>query len=241
MTILDRNSPIPLYFQLKNVLLQKIEQAEWQAGDLIPSEQELQDIFGLSRTTVRQTLSELVNEGWLDRHRGRGTFVTSPKMTHDPLRRLGASDYLEQQGIEPGWRVVEIGWCEPPDGVRERLQLPENARVYRIHRLRLANGQPIGYHYAYLPEAVVGYVNEAALTDGGSLRYLRGAPQMEGSVASRTIEAALADEPEMAQLGAKRGEAILVIERTILAADGTPLELLWAAYRGDRFKYQITI
>ena len=241
MTVLDRNSPIPLYFQLKNVLLQKIEQDEWQTGDLIPSEQELQDTFGLSRTTVRQTLSELVNEGWLNRHRGRGTFVMRPKMTHDPLRRWGASEYLEQQGIEPGWQVVEMGWCEPPDGVRERLQLAEDARVYRIHRLRLANGQPIGYHYAYLPEALAGYINEAALTDGGSLRYLRGAPQMENSLAQRTIEATTADEPEVAQLAAKRGEAILVIERMILADDGTPLELLWAAYRGDRFKYQVTV
>ena len=241
MTILDRSSPIPLYYQLKNILLQKIEEQEWQIGDLIPSEQELQDTFGLSRTTVRQTLSELVNEGWLNRHRGRGTFVTRPKMTHDPVRRLGASDYLQQQGIQPSWRVIETGWCEPPDGVRDRLHLPDDARVYRIHRLRLANGEPIGYHYAYLPEAVVGYINEAALMDGGSLRYLRGAPQMENSIANRTIEATIADEPEIRQLGAKRGEAILVIERTILAVDGTPLELLWAAYRGERFKYQIKL
>ena len=99
MTVLDRNSPIPLYYQLKNVLLTKIQQSEWQAGDLIPSEQELQETFGLSRTTVRQTLSELVNEGWLSRHRGRGTFVTHPTMTHNPIRRLGASEYLEQQGF----------------------------------------------------------------------------------------------------------------------------------------------
>lgn len=241
MTVLDRNSPIPLYFQLKNILLRKIEQAEWEAGELIPSEQELQDMYGLSRTTVRQTLSELVNEGRLNRHRGRGTFVSPPQMTHNPAQRLGATEYLAQQGIETGWQLLSADWAEPPKGVRQRLKLGEQVRVYRIHRLRLANQETIGYHYAYLPEAIVPYINQAKLTEGGSLRYLRDAPQMADSLAHRTIEAVNAEVPEVEQLQAQLGDPILAIERLIVAADGTPLELLWAAYRGDRFKYQITI
>lgn len=242
MTTIDRSSPIPLYYQLKQILLQKIEAQEWSTGDLIPSEQELQDRYGLSRTTVRQTLADLVNEGRLNRHRGRGTFVAAPRMTHDPVRRLGVSEYLAQQGIEPGWLVIEAGWADdPPQGVKERLQIADDGRVYRIHRHRTANGDPIGYHYAYLPAAIVPYVNEAALVEGGSLRYLRHAPQMENSTAYRIIEAALADEAEVSQLGAQPGDPILMIERIITAVDGTPIELLWAAYLGDRFKYQITI
>jgi GntR family transcriptional regulator len=242
MTVsLNRESPVPLYYQLKQILVDKIDGAEWQTGDLIPSEQELQETYGLSRTTVRQTLAEMVNEGLLQRHRGRGTFVAQPQMTHDPVRRLGVSEYLEQQGIEPGWQIISTDWAEPPEGVRERLQLAETVRVYRIHRLRTANGEPIGYHYAYLPEFMVQHINVAALTEGASLRYLRNAPQMEGSTAYRTIEATIADDPEISQLGAKRGDPILAIERILTAVDQTPIELLWAAYRGDRFKYQITI
>ena len=63
MQTLDRSSPLPLYFQLKQILLERIEQGEWQPGDLMPGEQDLQDTYGLSRTTVRQTLGDLVNEG----------------------------------------------------------------------------------------------------------------------------------------------------------------------------------
>lgn len=241
MTVLDRNSPIPLYFQLKNILLEKIEQAEWKAGEIIPSEQELQEAYGLSRTTVRQTLSELVNEGRLNRHRGRGTFVSPPQMTHNPVQRLGATEYLAQQGIQTGWELLSADWVEPPDGVRDRLQVKKQVRIYRIHRLRLANHETIGYHYAYLPAFIVPYINQDKLTEGGSLRYLRDAPPMAESLAHRTIEATIATEPEVNQLGAKTGEPILAIERLIVAANGKPLELLWAAYRGDRFKYQITI
>jgi GntR family transcriptional regulator len=241
MLTVNRASPIPLYYQLKQILVSKIDSQEWKSGDLIPSEQELQDTYSLSRTTVRQTLADMVNEGLLTRHRGRGTFVASKKMTHDPIRRLGASDYMEQQGITPGWQVVQHGWTEPPEGVRERLHLPDNAPVYRIHRLRLADGEPIGYHFAYLPELIVPYINEAALTEGGSLRYLRAAPQMTDSTVHRAIEATIADKPEIDMLGIPAGHPILAIERTITAVDGTIIELVWAAYRGDRFKYQITI
>lgn len=241
MTVLDRESPIPLYFQLKQLLLEKIEQAEWRPGDLIPSEQELQDNYGLSRTTVRQTLSELVNEGRLDRQRGRGTFVTKPKFTHDPSNRLGATDYLRQQGIEPGWRLLDAAWIAPVEDVNEKLHLPAAAELFCIRRLRLANGEPIGYHIAYLPPLVAAQINQSALEEGGSLRYLRNVPQMHNSKAARTIEATAATKLEVEWLDMKPGDPVLQIERLLTAEDGTPLELLWASYRGDRFKYQVTI
>ena len=75
---IDRSSPLPLYYQLKQILLEKIESGLWSPGDLIPSEHELQETYGVSRTTVRQTLSDLVHEGVLVRHRGRGTLSRNP-------------------------------------------------------------------------------------------------------------------------------------------------------------------
>ena len=242
MTTIDRSSPIPLYYQLKQIILEQIESGEWQPGDLISGEQELQDTYGLSRTTVRQTLAELVNEGRLHRQRGRGTFVTQPKFSHDPKVRPGAEGYIQSEGLTPGWQVLSTSWIEePPEGVRGRLQIADNVNVFRIHRLRLANNKPIGYHFAYIPKPFVDQLNLDKLDEGGSLRYLRDLPQMHNSVAQRTIEATTANGPEIEMLNAAPGEAILTIERIVLAEDGTPIELLWAAYLGDRFKYQVTI
>jgi len=241
-TTIDRTSPMPLYFQLKQILLQKIDAGDWKPGDLIPGEQELQETHGISRTTVRQTLAELVNEGRLHRQRGRGTFVTRPKFAHDPNVRPGAAGYIQSEGLAPGWQVISADWVEqPPDGVRERLKITEDVRVFRIHRLRLANDEPIGYHFAYVAEPFVSQLDLDKLTEGGSLRYLRNIPQLHNSVAQRSIEATAANGPEVALLKATPGEPVLTIERVILADDGTPIELLWAAYRGDRFKYQVTI
>jgi len=239
---IDRTSPIPLYFQLKQILLEQIDAGTWQPGDLIPGEQELQDTYGLSRTTVRQTLADLVHEGRLHRQRGRGTFVTQPKFAHDPNVRPGAAEYIHSEGLTPGWEVISSDWVtDPPEGVRAKLKVSEDTRIFRINRLRLANNEPIGYHFAYVPEFVVPQLNLDKLTEGGSLRYLRNAPQMHNSVAQRAIEATAANGPEVQLLKASTGDPILTIERLIIAEDGTPIELLWAAYLGDRFKYQVTI
>jgi GntR family transcriptional regulator len=237
---IDRSSPMPLHYQLRQVLLAKIESGEWQPGDLIPSEPELGDTYGISRTTIRQTLSELVFEGRLTRHRGKGTFVASDKFAHSPNRQ-GLTLKLEEQGIRPGWRVLDERQVAAPAAVREALRLNGKPHVTRIRRLRLADAEPIGIHTVYLPEAIAAQINRAALQEGESLRYLGHLPQIQGSRAHRTIEAVAATGTDAKLLEVEPGSPILQIERLVVAADGTPLEFLQARYRGDRFKYQITL
>lgn len=239
MLSIDRTSPLPLHHQLKQHLLEKIESGEWKSDDLIPSEQELQDQFGLSRTTVRQALSDLVHEGLLIRERGRGTFVTPPKMTHSPDARKGLTEFMLEQGITPGWRVLEKGVVTADKETAVNLNLSPGSRVYRLSRLRLAEERPIGVHTAWLPEAIAAQINEAALLEGGSLQYISHIPQMMTSRASRTIEAVSASEPEASLLQMTPGSPILQITRIVRSSGGEPLEYLQAQYRGDRFKYQI--
>lgn len=240
MTALDRSSPLPLHYQLKQILLEKIEQGEWKPGDLIPGEAELQNTYAVSRITVRQALTDLVYEGRLIRQRGRGTFVALPKFEHNPARHRGFNHYLTQQGLTPGWRVLETGWGRPTAEVRKQLQLGPEARAYCIRRLRLANDEPVGYLVSWVPEAVAGQINHEALTEGESMRYLRHLPQMHNSRADRSLEAVAAGPLEARLLGLHKNAPIMRIERLVRAADGAPLEYLVALYRGDRLKYQFT-
>jgi len=236
---IDRSSPIPLHYQLKQVLLEKIESGDWKPEDMIPTEQELQNTFGISRTTVRQTLGELVFEGRLIRERGRGTFVAQPKMTHSPREHMSLTETLKAQGIKPGWDILDTHWITPVKDVREQLQLPEGARVYQIRRVRLAGEKPIGYHIAYIPEMVAEQINHDMLTTGGSLNYLRGVGLMHESLAKRTIEALAASQTEAKYLHIDPGSPVLLISRVVISATGMPIEYMQASYRGDRFKYQI--
>lgn len=239
MTRVDRQSPMPLYFQLKRLLLEKVTTHAWKPGDLVPSEQELQVGHQLSRTTVRQALTELVAEGYLVRQRGRGTFVAQPKFEHSPLRRRGISQYLIAQGLTPGLRVLDADWAHPTPAVRAALQLEAGQRAYRIRRLRLADDQPIGVLTSWLPETVARAIDTAALNQGESLHYLRNLPQMLKTRATRAIEAVPAREEEARLLLSRKGSPMLMIERTVIGADGAPVEFMRAVYRGDRLKYQV--
>lgn len=240
MTTIDRSLHLPLHFQLRQVLLARLEGGEWKPGDLIPTEHELQAKYGLSRTTVRQTLSELVFEGRLVRYRGRGTFVAGDKFAHSPNRQ-GLTHKLEEQGVRPGWQLLDERTVTAPPAVREALRLNGRTQVLRLRRLRLADAEPIGVHTAFLPEAIAAQINHAALEEGESLRYLSHLPQLAESRAHRTIEAVAATEADARWLEVEPGTPILQIERLVTAADGSPLEYLQARYRGDRFKYQITL
>ena len=240
MTRIDRSSPLPLYSQLKAILLQRIER-EWEPGELIPGESALEETYGLSRITVRQALSELVNEGYLHRQRGRGTFVTRTKFTHDPAQRLALTDTMRQQGVTPGWRVLDSGYCEATEETAERLGVEAGSSIFILKRLRLADEEAIGYHIAIVPGAQAAHINKDALDKDGSLYYLRNAPGMAGSKAHRTLEAKGASEGVAKLLGLEPHAPVLHIERVTVAKEGVPIELLSATYRGDRFKYTISL
>jgi GntR family transcriptional regulator len=240
---LDRESPVPLYFQLKQLLMARIEAGDWTPGTLIPSEQELQDTYDLSRTTVRQTLSELVAEGLLMRQRGRGTFIAQPKVSYTPASGVAFSNFVDDRGVELAWRLLERGWGAASPPVAEMLGVAAGSRVYSIQRLRLAeaDGDAIGYHVAYLIPEAADAIEEAALTTGDSFQYLRAYAGMTDARIDRTLEARAADDRDRRLLGLERGAPVLQLERRLIDAAGKPIEYLHARFRGDRFKYRISL
>lgn len=239
MTTIDRGSPLPLYYQLKQILLGKIEQGEWSSNEPIPSEQKLQETYGLSRTTVRQALDDLVVEGYLNRYRGRGTYLAQPKVTYD-ANALDLQRYMVLQGIQLDWRVLDQQWLTPPAFVRSALELDDDEQVFCLKRLRLAADGPIGYHCAYLPRPIAEQIDHDALTEGESLTYL--AKLELGPIrVHRTLEAIAAVHDDLDLLGLEQGAPVLQLDRLVSDEVERPVEFLRARYRGDRFKYQITL
>lgn len=239
MNPIERQSPVPLYYQLKQLLAERIATGEWSAGDMMPTEEQLQEQYGLSRTTVRQALKELELEGLISRFRGRGTFVSQPKISHSADPRFNLTAYLTEQGIRPGWRVLSAGWVQASSKIAERLSLENGVKLFQLRRLRLANDEPIGYHVAHVVPSLGELINESDLEQGGSLDYLRATGQLDHSLANRTIEAILASEELATHLNFQKGGPILMIRRRVFNATGTPVEDMRAMYRGDRFQYRV--
>jgi len=241
MTTLDRNSPVPLYYQVKQILLEKLDNGTWKPGDLVPSEQELQETYGVSRITVRQALTELTHEGRFERHRGQGTFVANKPLIHNPAKRISISELMRQQDIEPEWHIRQRDFVTPLPNIQEQLKVRSNSKVYYVDFLLSADKEPIGRHLTYLTKAVAESGNVASLSDEELGSFFRALPNRTGTQVNRTVQAVSASSDEAKLLKVRTGHPILSIEVTYSDMNGTPIEHLRANYRGDRFKFELDL
>ena len=143
MDRINRHSKLPLYHQLYEILRGSILSGHWQPGDMLPPESELIAQYEVSRTTVRQVLDMLVNEGLIYRQRGRGTFVAHPTVEQSLVRIISFTDDMRQRGCMPGTQVLFSGLVPAPAEIAEKLEIEEGAELARLDRLRLADGEPM--------------------------------------------------------------------------------------------------
>jgi GntR family transcriptional regulator len=228
----------PKYWGLKRHLLDLLR--SMPPGSPIPTERSLAAEFDVSRTTVRQALAELTVEGRLLRVQGKGTFAAEPKVA----QRLQLSSYTEDmkaQGRQPSSRLLEMSE-EPADGELSRLLgIRSSAKVLRLHRLRLADGEPMAIETTHLPLARFRGLRRY-VTSGGSLyQVLKERFGVEMGHAEETIETALASPQEAELLGADVGLPMLLLSRHSFDADGKPVEWVRSVYRGDRYKFVATL
>ena len=228
----------PKYWGLKRHLLDLLR--SMPPGSPIPTERSLAAEFDVSRTTVRQALAELTVEGRLLRVQGKGTFAAEPKVA----QRLQLSSYTEDmkaQGRQPSSRLLEMSE-EPADADLSRLLgIRASAKVLRLNRLRLADGEPMAIETTHLPLARFRGLRRY-VTSGGSLyQVLRERFGVEMGHAEETIETALASPAEAELLGADVGLPMLLLSRHSFDADGKPVEWVRSIYRGDRYKFVATL
>ncbi len=238
--MLNPKSGVPLYQQLQDALASRIGNGEWASGALFPSDKELEAEFKVSRITVRRALQELQRAGVIRRFPGRGTFVSEPKVAHQPGGRDALGTALDRLGRKAEWTLISAGVVEAPAHAVESLGVSPNARLFRLVRLRLVDGEPIGHLESFVAPRVPVSADEASLVGGDSLAYLDASGSLKGAQAIRTLEATAASNDLSHVLGIEPGAPILRIHRTVTTADGDPLEVLTAQYRGDRFQYALS-
>lgn len=234
--VIDRRTPVPLHEQCKGILLGRIRSGAYRAGMAIPPEQRLVEELGLSRTTVRQALAELVQLGLLMRVQGKGTFVTG-SLTHFDLREFSSfTEDMRARGLRPSGTVLSAGLVEAPDDVLDALRTANP--VYKLERVRCANGSPIGFHVSYLPRKLA--IPPAELTDTASLyELLARLFHVELMAADEVLEAVNADAKLAEVMQVEVGAALLKIDRISFDPVGQPMESNVMYYRADRYKYYV--
>ncbi|KEO83466.1 GntR family transcriptional regulator [Tumebacillus flagellatus] len=236
--MLNKNIPIPLYYQLKEKLSNAILQGELQPGALLPSERELSDHYAISRMTVRQALGEMVKEGLLVREQGKGTFVAEPKFNQGLLKLTSFSEDMRNRGLKPDSRILSVTVQEATPAVAAELRIGAemNRQLIVFERVRLADNKPMAYETSHLPLHRFPELENETLHSTSLYKLLEEKYGLVIRYARQAIEVGLSRPTESDILGIPSGSAVLLIERTTFDADDEPIEYVKSVYRGDRYK-----
>jgi GntR family transcriptional regulator len=236
LDILRKELPVPLYHQLKTLLLEKIRAGELKPNDRLPAEDELAATYVVSKATVRQALNELALAGVLRREQGRGTFVAAPKLAQGPRALTSFSEEMRKRGHHPASKVIKQGVVKGTADVAEKLRLAPGSQVVCLKRLRLADGQPMGLQTAYLPLELTPRLAEEDFTEASLYDVLERKYGLRPARAEETHCATLLDAGTARLLKVVPHSPALEAERVSYLASERPLELVYSVMRGDRYK-----
>jgi GntR family transcriptional regulator len=232
---IDRESKLPFYQQLYEILRGKIQRGEWQPGDLIPTESDLIDRYQVSRNTIRQVLDMLVNEGMIYRQRGRGSFVAHPTLEQSMTRIVSFTEDMDQRGFNPGTNVLSASLIPAEKDIAEKLNIPPGEQLACLRRLRLADGEPMSIEESYL----VHHYCPGVLLHDYARQPLRAILDKDYGIritsAKQVIQAMLASADLADLLEIDPQAALLFIERVSYSQGVTPVEFLRIYYRADRY------
>ena len=235
------SSPVfsPLYQQIKALLLQSLEQGEWNAGEMIPSEVDLALRYKVSQGTVRKAIDELTAENLLVRRQGRGTFVATHQ---EPVNRFRFLRMQKNDGeaFDTYSRVLSVKMVVPPAEVRERLQMKPNQQATVISRLLSFGDEPAVFEYIWLPKEIFPDVTMDKLVNykGGlygwfeaeyNVRMIRAVEHLSAHLASADVAQRLAVEPN---------SALLYIERVSYTYAEQPVEVRLGWYSTRHYHYR---
>lgn len=240
---LDKNIPIPLYYQLKKQLLALIEEGVLKPGDALPAENDLCEMLHVSRPTIRQAFKELVNEGYLIRYKAKGTFVAIPKVKDQFLSKLESfNQEMIEKGKTPRTAVLALEKLHGIPEVNEKLNLPFDAPLIRLSRLRAADEVQMVYLDTYLSYDRFPRLLDVDFTEMSLYKVLEEYYKVRVDRAQREIEAVNARKQEAELLNVAPNKALCLV-RTVSFTDTSaqPVEYSVARYRGDMTKFTVEI
>ena len=241
--LIERNSSVPLYRQLEDILHGKISRGEWQPDEQIPSENELNRIYGLSRMTVRGVLNKLAGDGLLVRVPGKGTYVARTQISAISPAYKGIREQLEALGYDIATQLISLDRITTPSRVRERLRLGSDDEVYAIVRLRTVDEKPLSLHRSFVPARLAPGLDRYDVVSEQLCVVLEENYELPMKSVEEDLEAVAVDATDAKYLGLRRGEPALRLTDVISDRAGSAFEYSTIVFRGDtmrlKFDYQL--
>jgi GntR family transcriptional regulator len=234
---IDFKSKVPLYFQLKEQIKQNILKGEYQEGDLIPSEREFSGNYDLSSTTIRRALNDLVQENFLERKAGKGTFVRRRKVKRDLHKVLGFTKNMTEMGLTPATKVLSQKVVAANAFARERLGLEKGDKVVRLERLRLADDVPMMLETRYIRTDLCPNIEQEELSSS-LWRVFEEKYGLKPNRHSQGMTIVTVSGHAASLLTLNDNSLVFLIKGVTYVEDHEPIECEESLYRSD--KYELT-
>jgi GntR family transcriptional regulator len=231
------DSPVPLYAQLESILAGEVAAGTFPPGTRLPNEEQLVERYAVSRTTVRQTIQNLVRRGLIEIRRGKGTFVLQPKITQELTELSGFVEDMQSLGRQASARLLAKETVPANEFVARQLAIHAGTPVVRIQRVRLADSSPLSFDETYLPREIGERILENDLETEPIFSLLEQKYDTPLLEAEYRLEAVSADTTVARALGIPVSSPIFLIERTSYTTGHRPIDYEKLYYRGDHIRF----
>ena len=234
--ILDRNTPIPLYHQVKEFLKEFI--SHQQPDTPLPSEPELSIHFSISRPTVRQAIASLASEGYIYKVQGKGTFVAKRKLVRNFTDWHGSlNEEIRHLGLTPTTSVIGLQEIVSDEFISDTFEIPYNTPLIELKRMRAVDGVPILVLHSFIPPHLVPGIYEKNLTNRSLHEMLHTEYNLTIKKTRRVLEAVSADKELSILLKVPQGKALQYFKNTVILDTDEIVEYSFGWYRGDAVSF----
>lgn len=240
MAAINKYSNVPLYCQLKNIILEKIESGEFKEDTRIPSEQDLCEQYNISRPTVRQAISELTNNGHLYKLKGKGTFVAKRKSyTINIKSYTGFTDSI-LDSLEPEKKeVISVSSVSSEEigKLKEIFCVKTDSSLFTcITYINKNNDEVFSVNTSYIPQSLFPDIGEDVMNKKPSYEILRGKYPLVPCSSKSTLEVVFSDTMDAAHLQVQPGQALIQVNNVLYSKSGQAVEYVISKYRADKCK-----
>lgn len=228
---------LPAYIKIHDAIKKDIEKEVWTIGSRLPSERDLAEHFEVSRMTLRQAITLLVEEGILERRVGSGTYVASHRVQERMRGTTSFTEIVNSQGRKPSSKLISYQRQLASDTEINQLHLEESDYVIRMERIRYADKVPLVYEVASIPEKFIKNVKKTDITEHFFQTLTSNGYEIGKS--QQTIYAKIASERVASYLEVAKGHTILALTQVSFFTDGRPFEYVRSQYVGDRFEFYL--
>jgi GntR family transcriptional regulator len=239
MQEINKNSPLPLYYQLKESILNAIKAKKFEVGERLPSERELAEYHNISRMTVKKAVDILVDNGYLIRKQGSGTFVTDYQQSYSISPLLSFSKEMEKKGINYTTKILSYTKIKDKKAAK-KMNLSPEAELLKLERLRLIEDKPFLLENTYLAFDNFKDLKKEDLENNSLFKIIKNKYNIQLSNAEAEVEAVIFDAGIADKMKVKEGMLGLYFEQFSKNENADIIEYTSAYYRNDNYKFKFT-